>query len=56
MYKICNCQKNWDITNIIDGMKSYVASTVKDEKVILGLSGGVDSSVVAMLLHQCLHI
>ena len=54
VYKICNCQKNWDITNIIDGMKSYVASTVKDEKVILGLSGGVDSSVVAMLLHQCI--
>ena len=54
VYKICKCQKNWDITNIIDGMKSYVASTVKDEKVILGLSGGVDSSVVAMLLHQCI--
>jgi len=54
VYKVCNCQKNWDIKNIIDGMKSYVVSTVKDEKVILGLSGGVDSSVVAMLLHQCI--
>ena len=54
VYKICNCEKNWDITNIIDGMKSYVASKVENEKVILGLSGGVDSSVVAMLLHQCI--
>ena len=54
VYKICKCQKNWDITNIIDGMKSDVTSTVKDDKVILGLSGGVDSSVVAILLHQCI--
>ncbi len=54
VYKICNCEKNWDITNIIDGMKSYVTSKVQDEKVVLGLSGGVDSSVVAMLLHQCI--
>ena len=35
-------------------MKSDVTSTVKDDKVILGLSGGVDSSVVAILLHQCI--
>ena len=35
-------------------MKSDVISKVGDEKVILGLSGGVDSSVVAMLLHQCI--
>ena len=54
VYKICNCEKNWDITDIIDGMKSYVNSKVENEKVILGLSGGVDSSVVAMLLHQCI--
>ncbi|MFL2490684.1 MAG: glutamine-hydrolyzing GMP synthase [Candidatus Neomarinimicrobiota bacterium] len=54
VYKICNCEKNWDITDIIDGMQSYVNSKVENEKVILGLSGGVDSSVVAMLLHQCI--
>ena len=54
VYKICNCEKNWDITDIIDGMKLYVNSKVENEKVILGLSGGVDSSVVAMLLHQCI--
>jgi len=54
VYKICNCEKNWDTTNIINGMKSYVSSKVENEKVILGLSGGVDSSVVAMLLHQCI--
>ena len=54
VYKICNCKKNWDVTDIINGMKSDVISKVGDEKVILGLSGGVDSSVVAMLLHQCI--
>ena len=55
VYKICNCEKNWDITDIIDGMKSYVNSKVENEKVILGLSGGVESSVVAMLLHKCIN-
>ncbi len=54
VYKICNCNKNWDVTDIINGMKSDVISKVGDDKVILGLSGGVDSSVVAMLLHQCI--
>jgi len=49
---ICQCQKNWTIENIIDNLLKKIKSQVGDQKVLLGLSGGVDSSVVAMLLHK----
>jgi GMP synthase (glutamine-hydrolysing) len=51
---ICKCQKNWTIENIIDGLKRNIKDQVGDSKVLLGLSGGVDSSVVATLLHQAI--
>ena len=50
-----DCSKNWSTSDIIKSMVSNVQSQVKDEKVLLGLSGGVDSSVVAMLLHKSIN-
>jgi len=54
LFEICHCKKSWS-------MKSFVAHTVEEirqqvgtEKVILGLSGGVDSSVAAVLLHRAI--
>jgi GMP synthase (glutamine-hydrolysing) len=54
LFEICRCKKSWS-------MKSFVAHTVEEirqqvgaEKVILGLSGGVDSSVAAVLLHRAI--
>ena len=51
---ICNCQKNWTTENIIDNLLKNIKDQVGDNKVLLGLSGGVDSSVVATLLHQAI--
>jgi len=50
--KICQCEKNWTTENIIDDLLEKIKSQVANKKVLLGLSGGVDSSVVAMLLHK----
>jgi GMP synthase (glutamine-hydrolysing) len=51
---ICLCEKNWTTENIIKGLLGQVKSQVGNNKVLLGLSGGVDSSVVAALLHQAI--
>lgn len=51
---ICKCQALWTATNIIDDAIAQVKNFVADDKVILGLSGGVDSSVVAALLHKAI--
>ncbi len=52
---ICKCQKNWTTENIIDDLLKNIKDQVGDNKVLLGLSGGVDSSVVAALLHQAIN-
>ena len=49
---ICQCKKNWTAENIINDQLEKIKSQVGNKKVLLGLSGGVDSSVVAMLLHK----
>jgi len=49
---ICQCKKTWTTENIIDDLLEKLKSQVGDKKVLLGLSGGVDSSVVAILLHK----
>jgi len=49
---ICNCQKEWTVKNIVKNTISNLKDTIGDKKVLLGLSGGVDSSVVAALLHR----
>jgi len=49
---ICKCNKNWTIDNILKDLLTNIKKQVGNKKVLLGLSGGVDSSVVAMLLHK----
>jgi len=51
---ICKCEKSWTTTNIINDLLKNIKKQVGDKKVLLGLSGGVDSSVVAILLHQAI--
>jgi GMP synthase (glutamine-hydrolysing) len=51
---ICGCEALWTAQNIIDDAINTVRNTVGDDEVILGLSGGVDSSVVAALLHKAI--
>jgi GMP synthase (glutamine-hydrolysing) len=54
VHGICGCGNDWIPANIIDSLITSVQERVKDDHVILGLSGGVDSSVVAGLLHRAI--
>lgn len=51
---ICGCQQNWTPGNIADEQIALIKKTVGSDNVILGLSGGVDSSVAAVLLHKAI--
>ncbi len=51
---ICGCEQNWTPENFIDSEIEKVREIVGDKQVICGLSGGVDSSVVAVLLHRAI--
>jgi len=50
----CGCKALWTADNIIDDAVFRVREQVGEDKVLLGLSGGVDSSVVAALLHKAI--
>ena len=52
--EICDCATLWTAANIIDDQIARVREQVGDDHVLLGLSGGVDSSVVAALLHKAI--
>ena len=54
VHDISGCGKSWTPSNIIQDAVLRARETVGDDHVILGLSGGVDSSVVAALLHQAI--
>lgn len=51
---ICGCDKLWTPASIIEDAIVRLKQQIGDDQVILGLSGGVDSSVVAMLLHRAI--
>ncbi|MEO8742957.1 MAG: glutamine-hydrolyzing GMP synthase [Lysobacteraceae bacterium] len=51
---ICGCKTLWTASNIVEDQIARVRAQVGDDQVLLGLSGGVDSSVVAALLHRAL--
>jgi GMP synthase (glutamine-hydrolysing) len=54
VYHICRCAMDWTMGSFIEEACERVREQVGDEKVVLGLSGGVDSSVVAALLHKAI--
>ena len=54
VHEICGCGKLWNADNIIDDSIAKIHKLVGDDEVLLGLSGGVDSSVVAALLHKAI--
>ena len=51
---ICGCSQSWTPDSFIDSTINELKQKIGDEKVILGLSGGVDSSVAAVLLHRAI--
>ena len=52
--KVCGCGSDWTSSNIISESIAQVKQMVGSDQVLLALSGGVDSSVVAALLHQAI--
>jgi GMP synthase (glutamine-hydrolysing) len=52
--EICGCEARWEPGNIIADAVARVREQVGSDRVLLGLSGGVDSSVVAALLHRAI--
>ncbi len=54
LYDVCRAKGDWTMGNFIDSAVQLVREKVGKERVILGLSGGVDSSVTAALLHKAI--
>jgi len=52
LYNACDCVPNWTMVSIIEDAVAKIQEQVGDNKVICGLSGGVDSSVAAVLVHK----
>lgn len=53
-FNICKCDGSWEMSMFIEDTVQRVRAQVGDKQVLLGLSGGVDSSVVAALLHKAI--
>ena len=51
---ICGCEANWTPASFVDTTVKDLKSQLGNDKVVLGLSGGVDSSVAAVLLHKAI--
>ena len=54
VHGICGCGKNWTMRHYVDHAVEVIRAQVGKERVILGLSGGVDSSVAAALIHKAI--
>ncbi len=54
VFEVCGCQGNWTMENFIEMEIKKIRETVGDKKVLCALSGGVDSSVVAVLIHKAI--
>jgi GMP synthase (glutamine-hydrolysing) len=53
-YHVCGCTGDWTIASFIDEATERIRRQVGDGKVVCGLSGGVDSTVAAMLIHRAI--
>ncbi len=54
LYDICGCEGNWRVSNFVEDTIEDIRKKVGNKRVICGLSGGVDSSVTAVLVHRAI--
>lgn len=54
VFKVCGAKKSWDLGNWVESTVAELKRRIGDDEVVLGLSGGVDSSVVAVLLNKAI--
>lgn len=54
VFKVCRCRTMWSAQSFIDDSINRIRAQVKDERVLLALSGGVDSAVAGALIHRAI--
>ena len=54
VFRVCGAKRDWKLTTWVEDTVQRMRETIGDEEVVLGLSGGVDSSVVAVLLNKAI--
>ena len=54
LFRVCGCEKNWTMEGYLESQVRAIREQVGDSRVLCGLSGGVDSTVVAVLLHRAI--
>jgi len=54
LFQACGCKRTWNMKSFAKDSINQIKETVKGKKVILGISGGVDSSVAALLIHKAI--
>ncbi len=54
LFDVCRCEKSWTMNAFVRDAVAEIRTTVGDKRVVLGISGGVDSSVAAVLLHRAI--
>ena len=54
LFSVCGCTAGWTMKSFAKNAVAEIRNAVGDKQVILGLSGGVDSSVAAMIIHQAI--
>ena len=54
LFNVCDCKRNWTMKSFVKEAVEEIRETAGNDKVILGLSGGVDSSVAAVLIHKAI--